>query len=107
MSTHSTLSTESAPFRAPTILIGTLFLSALGYSSWNLGMWLVTGPSALLGQSALSSSPASFACTDGLVWRGCSGVWAMLFAHQGRVNKAGERKDQRSNIKKRMDKKDL
>ncbi|SCV70064.1 BQ2448_1458 [Microbotryum intermedium] len=81
-------SNSLAPFRSPTIFIGVLFFSAIAYESYyGLGMYLVAGPSAGLG-----------------LW----GVWALLFAHEGRVNRVGgSNKDPRSGMKKKMDSKNL
>lgn len=48
-----------APFRAPTIFISVLYFSALAYYTYDLGLWVATGPSALLavwGLWAVSSS---------------------------------------------------
>ncbi|ORY63796.1 hypothetical protein BCR35DRAFT_308748 [Leucosporidium creatinivorum] len=57
-----------APFRAPTIAISVVYFSALAYYTYDLGLWVATGPSAALS-----------------VW----GLWALLFAHQGRANVVG------------------
>lgn len=37
-----------APFRAPTIFISVLYFSALAYYTYDLGLWVATGPSAVL-----------------------------------------------------------
>ena len=37
-----------APFRAPTIMITLAFFSALAWYTYDLGMWVATGPSAAL-----------------------------------------------------------
>ncbi|GAA5965086.1 hypothetical protein JCM21900_002980 [Sporobolomyces salmonicolor] len=60
-------SSAAAPFRAPTILIATSFFGVLAWNTYDLDMWVATAPSAALS-----------------VW----GLWALLFAHQGRVNQA-------------------
>lgn len=78
---------DNAPFRSPSIIIGTTFFALLTWFAYDpLGMYLVAGPSAVIG-----------------VW----GLWALLFAHQGSVNRAGERSDKRSDMQKMMHDKDL
>lgn len=39
---------STAPYRAPTILISVLHFAALGWYTYDLGLWLAAGPNGLL-----------------------------------------------------------
>ncbi|GAA5905790.1 uncharacterized protein JCM6883_002453 [Sporobolomyces salmoneus] len=62
-------SQSAAPFRQPTIFLTTVFFSVLAWQSYDLNMKVAAAPSAALS---------------------VHGLWVLLFAHQGRVNKAGK-----------------
>ncbi|GAA5995768.1 hypothetical protein JCM5350_005785 [Sporobolomyces pararoseus] len=63
-------SSAAAPFRQPTIFITTVFFSILAWQSYDLNMKVAAAPSAGLA---------------------VYGLWVLLFAHQGRVNKAASK----------------
>ncbi|GAA6043612.1 hypothetical protein JCM8097_008287 [Rhodosporidiobolus ruineniae] len=60
----------SAPFRAPTIWIAVAFFGGLAYTTYDLGLLFAALPSGVLS-----------------AW----GLWVLLFAHEGRVNRAGSK----------------
>ncbi|GAA5826459.1 hypothetical protein JCM11251_002380 [Rhodosporidiobolus azoricus] len=61
------ISSATAPYRAPTIVVAVAFFAALTWTSYGLNMLTVSIPSGIVGS-----------------W----GVWTLLFGHQGRVNQA-------------------
>ncbi|KAM0789166.1 hypothetical protein ACM66B_000014 [Microbotryomycetes sp. NB124-2] len=77
---------SSAPFRAPTIFVSMVYFALLGWYTWDLGLWLLAGPSAGL-----------------TLW----GLWALLFAHEGIVNRKGRPNVENQGYKQRAEKKDL
>ncbi|KAK4051453.1 hypothetical protein OIV83_002937 [Microbotryomycetes sp. JL201] len=77
---------STAPFRAPTIFVSMVYFALLGWYTWDLGLWLLAGPSAGL-----------------TLW----GLWALLFAHEGIVNRKGRPNVHDQGFKRRAEKKDL
>ncbi|BGP16886.1 hypothetical protein JCM10213_007331 [Rhodosporidiobolus nylandii] len=59
-------SAVAAPFRGPTIWCTVFFFAALAWTSYGLGLLSIAVPAGVLG---------------------ASGMWVLLFAHEGRVNR--------------------
>ncbi|KAK4057141.1 hypothetical protein OIO90_001636 [Microbotryomycetes sp. JL221] len=77
---------SSAPFRAPTILVSMAYFALFAWYTYELHLWALAIPSAGL-----------------TVW----GLWALLFAHEGIVNREGKPNVDNQGYRRKAEKKDL